>query len=85
MPDITEIPEIEDPAEKQAMEQNIRAHKLAYKIQRAFFQARIEGLGKPFEVLLNCPPIKQGFVFLNHRQFVCCTSNHVGPRAAGIC
>ncbi|XP_024398503.1 uncharacterized protein [Physcomitrium patens] len=53
MPDITEIPEIEDPAEKQAMEQNIRAHKLAYKIQRAFFQARIEGLGKPFELAVD--------------------------------
>ncbi|XP_024367371.1 uncharacterized protein [Physcomitrium patens] len=50
IPEITDIPQIEDPVERQLMEQNVKAHKIAYKIQQVFFQARIEGLGKPFQL-----------------------------------
>ncbi|KAJ7536893.1 hypothetical protein O6H91_12G087200 [Diphasiastrum complanatum] len=32
------------------VQRNALAHKLAYSLQQAFVQARIEGLGKPFEV-----------------------------------
>ncbi len=31
-------------------EQNARAHQLAYQLQQAFVQARIDGLGKPYQV-----------------------------------
>ncbi|KAL3699777.1 hypothetical protein R1sor_017799 [Riccia sorocarpa] len=35
------------------VEQNRIAHKLAYKLQQSFVQARIDGLGKPFEVAID--------------------------------
>lgn len=41
---------MQDPIQAKLMEQNMIAHTLAYKIQQAFIQARIEGLGKPFQV-----------------------------------
>ncbi|CAM6082512.1 unnamed protein product [Calypogeia fissa] len=40
----------EDTIPSYLVEQNERAHKLAYRLQQAFIQARIEGLGKPFQV-----------------------------------
>ncbi|BFI25181.1 hypothetical protein MPTK2_1g18660 [Marchantia polymorpha subsp. ruderalis] len=35
------------------VEQNRVAHKLAYRLQQSFVQARIEGLGKPFQVAVE--------------------------------
>lgn len=84
IPEITDIPQIEDPVERQLMEQNVKAHKIAYKIQQVFFQARIEGLGKPFQVLSSCPFTKSRFVFHNYKLCASCTSNYVGLRVAGI-
>jgi hypothetical protein len=40
----------EDTVPLYLVEQNERAHKVAYRLQQVFFQARIEGLGKPFQV-----------------------------------
>lgn len=51
IPRESEIHGIQDPVQAQLMEQNMKAHNLAYKLQQAFFQARIEGLGKPFQVM----------------------------------
>lgn len=42
--------ETQDPVQAKLMKQNMIAHNLAYKIQQAFIQARIEGLGKPFQL-----------------------------------
>jgi hypothetical protein len=50
-----QLPAIQDPVQAQLMEQNMKAHNVAYKLQQAFFQARIEGLGKPFEVSRTSP------------------------------
>lgn len=44
------------------MEQNSKAHALAYRLQQAFVQARIEGLGKPFEVIHACILLPLAFV-----------------------
>ncbi|KAL2652055.1 hypothetical protein R1flu_020183 [Riccia fluitans] len=38
---------------KHLVEQNRITHKLAYKLQQSFIQARIDGLGKPFEVAVE--------------------------------
>lgn len=48
----TSSAEVEDPVKDRLMTQNAIAHNLAYKIQQAFIQARIEGIGKPFQVLV---------------------------------
>lgn len=54
----TSSDEIEDPVQARLMTQNTIAHNLAYKIQQAFIQARIEGIGKPFQVLVSlCPTL----------------------------
>ncbi|KAH9557604.1 hypothetical protein CY35_07G092700 [Sphagnum magellanicum] len=34
-------------------EQNARAHQLAYQLQQAFVQARIDGLGKPYQLAID--------------------------------
>ncbi|KAG0596585.1 hypothetical protein M758_UG267800 [Ceratodon purpureus] len=48
-----ELEGIQDPVQAQLMEQNMKAHNLAYRLQQAFFQARIEGLGKPFQLAVE--------------------------------
>lgn len=45
------VPVVQDPVQARLLEENMRAHKLAFRLQQAFVQARIEGLGKPFQVL----------------------------------
>lgn len=45
----------EDTIPSYLVEQNERAHKLAYRLQQAFVEARIEGLGKPFQVFFLVP------------------------------
>lgn len=63
-PQQPEIEGLRDPVQAKLMEQNMVAHNLAYKIQQAFVQARIEGIGKPFQVKFLLCKKGQHFFFM---------------------
>lgn len=62
--EVSEIQGIEDPVQAQLLGRNMVGHKIAYKIQQAFFQARIQGLGKLFQVLSSCTTRRQAFSYI---------------------